>query len=248
MPDLTGTMGAWVELGPLRRLWTALIVTVVFASLARWLRGVSFGGAIAGATVCCVLYLGVGIGAFVALVSVFGLTWISTRLGYRRKQKLGTAEGLDGRSALQVLANLAVAAVCAGSSAFTQAKAVLLLALSAALSEAAADTVSSELGQARSATARLITTWEEVPAGTDGGVSWTGTVAGIAAAAVVSFVCVLSGLIPRRLCAISIIAAVAGTIADSFLGALLERRKLLNNDAVNFLGTLIAAGVASLLV
>jgi uncharacterized membrane protein len=37
-------------------------------------------------------------------------------------------------------------------------------------------------------------------------------------------------------------------IADSFLGAVMERRKLLNNDAVNFLGTLIAAGVASLLV
>jgi uncharacterized membrane protein len=44
--------------------------------------------------------------------------------------------------------------------------------------------------------------------------------------------------------AISIIAAVAGMIADSFLGALLERRKLLNNDWVNFVSTLIAAGVA----
>ena len=36
-------------------------------------------------------------------------------------------------------------------------------------------------------------------------------------------------------------------IADSYLGALLERRKLLNNDAVNFLGTLVAAGAAFLL-
>jgi uncharacterized protein (TIGR00297 family) len=236
------------ELGSLRSLSTAVIVTVVFAALARWVRGVSFGGAVAGAAICFLLYVGAGFGAFVALVSVFALTWISTRFGYRRKEKLGTAEKLDGRTALQVLANLAVAASCAGLSALTGRKAVFLLALSAALSEAAADTVSSELGQARSAKARLITTWEEVSAGRDGGVSWAGTLAGIAAAAVVSLVCFVTGLVPLRWLGVSIVAAVVGMIADSFLGALLERRKLLNNDAVNFLGTLIAAGIASLLV
>jgi uncharacterized protein (TIGR00297 family) len=245
--DLTRTVEALPKLDQVRPLLSALIVTVVFASLARWLRGVSFSGAIAGAAVCFLLYAGVGIGAFVALVSVFVLTWISTRFGYRRKEKLGTAERLDGRTALQVLANLAVAAGCAGLWALTEGKAVILLALSASLSEAAADTVSSELGQARSTKARLITTWKEVPAGTDGGVSWAGTTAGVAAATVVSLVCVLAGLITVRWLGVSILAAVSGMIADSFLGALLERRKLLNNDAVNFLGTLAAAGTAFLL-
>ena len=229
------------------RLWTAIIVTIVFAALARWVRGVSFGGAIAGAGVCFLLCFGAGFGAFVVLVSVFVLTWISTRFGYRRKQKLGTAEKLDGRTALQVLANLAVAAGCAGLLALT-GRTVFLLAVSAALAEAAADTVSSELGQARSANARLITTWEEVAAGTDGGVSWTGTLAGIAAAALVSLVSVLTGLVPLKWLGVSIIAAVVGMIADSFLGALLERRGVLNNDAVNFLSTLVAAVTASLLV
>jgi uncharacterized protein (TIGR00297 family) len=246
--DLTRTVEALAKLDPARPLWSALIVTVVFSTLARWVRGVSFSGAIAGAAVCFLMYAAVGLGAFVALVSVFSLTWISTRFGYRRKEKLGTAERLDGRTALQVLANLAVAAVCAGLWALTEGRAVVLLALSAALSEAAADTVSSELGQARSTKARLITTWEEVAAGTDGGISWAGTVAGIASATVVSLVCVFAGLVPVRWLGISIIAAVAGMFADSYLGALLERRKLLNNDAVNFLSTLIAAATASLLV
>ena len=123
----------------------------------------------------------------------------------------------------------------------------MLLAVSAALSEAAADTVSSELGQARSAKARLITTWEEVTAGTDGGVSWAGTLAGVATAAAVSLVCALTGLVPLKWLGISIVAAVAGMIADSYLGALLERRKLLSNDAVNVLGTLVAAATAFLL-
>ena len=244
MPDMTRTLEI---LATMPSLGTAFVVTVVFAGLARWVRGVTFGGAAAGAGVCFLLYWGAGFGAFVALVSVFSLTWISTRFGYRRKEKLGTAEKLDGRTALQVLANLAVAASCAGLSALT-GKVVFLLAVSAALSEAAADTVSSELGQARSTKARLITTWEEVPAGTDGGVSGAGTSAGIAAAAVVSLACVVTGLIHLNWLGISIIAAVAGMIADSLLGALLERRKLLNNDAVNFLGTLIAAATASLMV
>jgi len=246
MYDLTRVADA--GLGPAlgRQLWTAGAVTAVFTVFARWLRGVSVSGAIAGAAVCFVLYASAGPAAFAALVSVFALTWITTRLGYRRKQKLGTAQNREGRTASQVLANLAVAASCAALSTITQ-RAVFLLAACAALSEAAADTVSSELGQAGSEKVRLITTWEEVSAGTDGGVSWAGTFAGLAAAALVSLVCVLAGLLPLRWFAGSIIGAVSGMVADSYLGASLERREVLDNNWVNFLGTLVAAGVATLL-
>jgi uncharacterized protein (TIGR00297 family) len=246
--DLARTAETLAGLDSARSLWTALVVTLGFATLARWVRGVNSSGAIAGAAACFVLYVGAGAGAFAALVSVFALTWISTHLGYQQKTKLGTAEKLDGRTALQVLANLAVAASCAGLFAVTSRNPVFLLAASAALSEAAADTVSSEIGQARSAKARLITTWEQVTAGTDGGVSWAGTLAGIAAATVVSLVCVLTGMVPLKWLGISIAAAAAGMTADSYLGALLERRKLLNNDVVNFVGTLVAAGTAFLVV
>jgi uncharacterized protein (TIGR00297 family) len=248
MSYLARTMQALAGMEAVRPLAPAVIVSVIFAALARWVRGVTVGGAIAGAGICCLLYLGAGLGAFLVLVSVFALTWLGTRFGYRRKEKLGTAERLDGRTAWQVLANLAVAAGCAGLSAIAHSKAVFLLTVSAALAEAAADTVSSEVGQARSADARLISNWAVVPAGTNGGVSWMGTVAGVAAGAFVSLVSVMTGLIPFKWVGVSIVGAVAGMIADSFLGALLEQRKLLNNDAVNLLGTLIAAGVAALFV
>jgi uncharacterized protein (TIGR00297 family) len=246
MYDVARAAKALLEPGLGRQLWTAGAVTAVFTAVARWVRGVSYSGAVAGAVVCFLLYASAGPGAFAALVSVFLLTWVTTRLGYQRKQKLGTAQHRAGRTASQVLANLAVAASCAGL--FTIAgKTVFLLSASAALSEAAADTVSSELGQARAGRARLITTWEEVAAGTNGGVSWAGTFAGIAAAALVSLVCMLSGLLPLKWLGGSIAGAVAGMIADSYLGASLERRGMLNNNWVNLLGTLVAAGVASLL-
>ena len=148
------------------------------------------------------------------------------------------------RKASQVLANLGVATACAASSIVSHNRTVFLLAMAAALSEAAADTVSSEVGQAFGEEARLVTTWRAVPAGTDGGVSLTGRTAGIAAAGVVSSVCFLGGLVPLQWLAISIGAAVLGMIADSFLGAGLERHGLVNNDLVNFLGTLTAAATA----
>ena len=44
-----------------------------------------------------------------------------------------------------------------------------------------------------------------------------------------------------------VVGGTIGNIADSLLGANLERRKLLNNNAVNFLNTLIGALVALML-
>jgi uncharacterized protein (TIGR00297 family) len=228
----------------LPHLLTAALVTLAFTLLGRAVKGVTPSGAIAGAVVCFLLYAIAGPGAFAALVSVFVLAWITTRLGYAQKQTLGTAETREGRTASQVLANLGAAAVCALLFAYSAKNLAFLLALAAALSEAAADTVSSEFGQARSRQARLITTWQLVPAGTDGGITLAGTLAGALAATLVSLVCVWTALIPWRWFGISVLAAVAGTLVDSLLGAILEQRKLLNNDSVNFLSTVFAAALS----
>ncbi len=239
--DLTSVTDHWAIGG---------LLTLIFTALARWVRGVTNAGALAGAACCFILYVGGGPGAFAALITVFALAWITTRLGYQRKQKLGIAEKRDGRNASQVLANLGVATACAaiyaiGHGKFADGKIVLLLAMSAALSEAAADTVSSEVGQALAEKARLITNWKSVPAGTNGAVSLTGTLAGIAAAGIVSSVCLLGGLVPGRWLPVSVGAALLGMVVDSFLGATLERRGLLNNDSVNFLSTLVSAVASS---
>jgi uncharacterized protein (TIGR00297 family) len=247
MNELRSIPAFYAGLRHLSGPWAALAVTGIFAIFGRLVHGVTLSGAFAGAIVGFALYAGAGPGAFLALVFLFALTWLTTRLGYRRKLKLGTAEKKDGRKASQVLANLAVAGACAAVYGVLAHPEIFRLAMAAALAEAAADTVSSELGQVSQDKARLITTWEEVPAGVDGGVSWPGTLAGIAAAAAVSVVCFLAGVIPGTWIGLSILAGTAGMIADSYMGALLERRNFLNNDAVNFLGTVTAAAVAFLL-
>jgi uncharacterized protein (TIGR00297 family) len=226
------------------RIWPALVVTIAFTAVARCIRGVSRSGALAGALVCLLLYLYAGPGAIAALLSVFILAWVTTRFGSSRKLQLRIAEKPDGRSASQVLANLGVTVGCVGLYALLGNNAIFLLAAAASLSEAAADTVSSEVGQASNDQARLITTWEQVPAGIDGAVSLQGTLAAIAAATLVSLVCVLGGLLPWKWLGISAVAAVLGMFADSYLGASLQRRGVLNNDSVNFLSTLLSAVLA----
>ena len=223
-----------------------VIVTLTFATIGYAVKGVSVSGALAGAVVSFVLFAFAGPGAFAALVAVFVLTWIATRFGYSRKQQLGTAERGHGRNAFQVLANLGVATAMAASYGASHRNQLFLVCLCAALAEAAADTVSSEIGQACAEKARLITTLEAVPAGTDGGITWPGTFAGVVAATIVVLLCFARHLIALRDAPVAIFAAFVGTIADSLLGALFERRGYLHNDSVNFLSTAVAAATSAL--
>src|SRR3979490_160495 len=87
------------------RLAIAAAVTLGFAVVARTLRGVNRSGAVAGGFACFLLFAGAGPAAFGALAALFLMTWVATRLGYRRKLALGLAERREGRNAWQVLAN-----------------------------------------------------------------------------------------------------------------------------------------------
>jgi len=229
------------SLVPWERVLWGVGLTAAFALSARLLRGVTGSGAVAGGILAFLLFLGGGPGAFAALIVVFLLTWVTTRLGHRRKRQLGTAEAGSGRSASQVIANVGIAAATALAGLVSRHPAPWLLASSAALAEAAADTTSSEVGQALSELAYLISDFRPVPLGTDGGISVAGTLAGIAAGATVAAVCAATRMIAWR-CWLPVAAAGAlGMLVDSFLGATLERRRWLNNDAVNLLSTAVAA-------
>jgi uncharacterized protein (TIGR00297 family) len=232
---------------PAQKVATFAALTVLFAVLGRAVRGVTTGGAVAGGFVCFALLSAAGLGAFAALLTVFLLTWIATRFGYHRKQGLGTAEARTGRDALQVLANLATAAACAVLYAMLRPDRRLLIAMAAALAEAAADTVSSEMGQALGGAPRLITTGKKVEPGTDGAITLAGTLAGAAAAIAVALVFVVTRVFGWRLLAVCAGAGFAGMIFDSLLGATLEHRRILGNNAVNFTSTIMAALLAFLL-
>jgi uncharacterized protein (TIGR00297 family) len=224
---------------PGRALW-ALVFTFAFAVSARWLKAVTLSGAIAGGVLAFLLFLA-GPGPFAALVAVFLLTWISTRIGYPKKRQMGTAEARGGRSASQVIANIGVATAAAIIGLLTRHAQPWLFVSAAAFAEAVADTTSSEVGQAVSDSAYLITDFRPVPMGTNGGISAAGTLAGIVAAIAVAVVAWVGGAIALHWLLPVTAAGVLGMFVDSVLGATLERRGLLNNDGVNLLGTITAS-------
>jgi uncharacterized protein (TIGR00297 family) len=199
-------------------------------------------GALAGFAIGTLTWGFGGWRAFLILTAFFVLGTAMTRAGRRRKERLGVAQAKRGaRSARHALANCGVATVLAMLSATAADPGLFLLALVSAYATAAFDTVSSEVGQAWGGKPVLITTLKPVPIGTDGAISLLGTAAGLAAAAAIGALALATGMIPASLLPVVLLASFLGSSADSLLGATLERRGLLDNEAVNFSNTLVGA-------
>lgn len=245
-------------------------VSLAFAVVVWALKAATPAGAICGGMICLVLTSWTGTydvsiaeTALTPLAVLFLLTFLATRVGKKRKAIAGLAEHRRGRSASQVIANLSVAALCVtpwmdsiisktmGScctSGIYPAWIMWTMRLTclAALVEATADTVSSEIGQAFGGRPVMLLSLRRVEVGTDGAVTLLGSAAGILAGVMVALV----GMWGLRLgvgeACIALVAGVCGLFFDSLLGATLERRGWLGNDLVNFASTVFAAGVAVL--
>jgi uncharacterized protein (TIGR00297 family) len=191
--------------------------------------------------------------ALVPVLAVSLLAYFATKLGRAKKERLGTAESRKGRAASQVAANLGVAAIMLSfhvqmglidSHWFSPGRIapIPIFAVGlAALAEAAADTVSSEIGQVLGGRPRMITTLRIAAPGTDGAISLAGTFAGIVSAGIVAALGTLALTGDWTIFAVSCTGGIFGLLFDSLLGATIERRGLLNNDAVNFLSTASAS-------
>jgi uncharacterized protein (TIGR00297 family) len=228
-----------------RRVVLASVVNLVFALLALALKMVDRSGAACGFMLGAAVYLGYGYKSFSVMLVFFVVASLATRAGYARKAARGIAEKRGGaRSWREALANSLAGAFFAVLVITTHQEAAFLAALVATFAEAAGDTVSSEIGQWLSDRAYLITTFAPVRAGENGGVTAGGTAAGLVASALVVAVGYGMGLCGRGGAGIALVAAFAGNLFDSLLGATLERRGLVSNGIVNFAATSFAGGLA----
>lgn len=250
----------------------SIAVSVLFATAAWLLKAATPAAATCGGVICFLLTYWTGSplnslsrSALLPLAVLFLITFLATRAGRQKKAKVGLAEPRTGRTASQVIANLSVSALCATPFAgiainnwiahgylSTEADLSLTPTLMkimclAALSEAAADTVSSEIGQAFGGVPVMLPSLRQVEPGTDGAVTLLGTLSGAAACALVTLAGTWSMHLQLQNAVAATAAGTGGLFFDSFLGATIERRGWLGNDLVNFSSTAFAAAIAAAL-
>lgn len=229
-------------------LVVALAVAGAMGYLA-WLLGTaSVNGMLTGVLMGLVTIVLGGLGWFVALIAFFAVGGLASKYRYEEKRELGVAEGNEGaRGTRNVLANATVAVLAvvgfAASPQLAASASVFVLAFAGSLATAMSDTLSSELGVLYGKP-RIVTTFQSVDPGTDGGVTVEGTLAGVAGAALVALVAL--ALLGVSLVGVGLIVlgGVVGMTVDSILGATIEGR-VVGNQSVNFLATLAGAVVAA---
>lgn len=208
----------------------------------------SIAGAIAGAVCGTIIYLGSGYPGFLSMTAFFLLGTIATSIGRRQKEQVEKRGDTPQRNYKQVLANAGMGTLLALFSLADPAHILIYqILIVVSMASSSADTLSSELGMVWGRQFFNCITWKKEARGLDGVISLQGTLAGICAAAMIALLYASFRGFSSSFILITVCGAI-GSHADSIIGATLERKNRLSNDAVNFLSTLIAVLSALLII
>ena len=197
--------------------------------------------AFTGAICATLIYDATQYAGFLMLTMFFVTGTIATAIGRKQKEGLERGESTQ-RKYGQVIANAGMATILAVLAIeYPDYQNLCIFMLAGSLASATSDTLSSELGTLYGKKFYNCLTWKKDQKGLDGVVSLEGTLAGIVGGTLIAVIYAIAYGWNINFILI-IIAATIGNFMDSIFGATLERRKILTNDAVNFLSTLFAAG------
>ena len=244
VPDLRG------------RVLTGLAVNGAIAGIAALAGWMDRYGSLSAVVIGVAITAGLGLPGLAVMVAFFVIGTAATKLGYRVKAARGIAQEKGGaRGWRNAWANGGVPALLAvlGGAAAARPGAedvalLLTVAYAAAVATAAADTCSSEVGKAYGRRTFLITTLRPVAPGTEGAVSLEGTAAGMGGGAIVGAVGAAVGLYAWPLAVIVAVAGLLGSLAESVMGTMAERKGWMGNDLLNAFNTAAGAGIGMGLV
>jgi len=206
-------------------------------------RAVSISGALAGAVVGTAILASGGWPAYVVLWCFFLAGTVASRIGYREKERRGTAQPKAGRRGVEhVAANCLVAAAIALLSRFQAAWGIVFAACFAA---ALADTLGTEFGSLYGRRAFSPLTGSPLSVGTPGAVSWPGLGASLLGAILVGAAGAWAGLFAPAALWIVAAAGVLGALAESAANDLGRRFGFrIDHEFANALNTFVGALLA----
>lgn len=231
-------------------LW-GFSINLLLAGVSYFLKMVNVSGFIIGLMIGTVIYTFGGYEFFLVLFTFFLMGSLATKFGYARKKALGVAQERGGaRGWKNAAANCSIGAFLSILAMLSpeSRQAIFIAGFFGAFATAAADTVSSEIGQVLGKHPILITTLRPVPVGTEGAISLEGTAAGVLASIVICAIGLFLGVLSVPAAGVCVIAAFVGTMVESYLGATLETMKIIDNELINFMNTLVGAATAMILV
>lgn len=227
-----------------------VLAIIIFVSIVLTVRTgkLTAIAAIMGGCIGALLFICAGFTGIAMMAMFFILATAATIWKKEKKKVFGIAEDNEGRrDAGQVLANAGVAGVLGICILFFPSHSnTFRLMIAAAFSSATADTLSSELGNVYGQRFYNIISFKTEKRGLNGVVSIEGTLFGIAGSIIIAVVHAIGFGLNLNFLWI-VIAGTTGNLADSILGATVERKRYLSNNAVNFLNTAIGALTALIL-
>jgi uncharacterized protein (TIGR00297 family) len=253
----------------------AFVIAIPIAALALAAGALTLPGAVAAAVIgaLCIL-AGWGWAALLILYFVVAVAFSKLGADAKSRRTGSVVAKSGGRDAMQVLANGGAFALAAFVAAHSTTTTAILLAAAAAgaLAASASDTLATEIGTLVGGEPRSITHWRTVPAGTSGGVTVAGSLAMVGGALLIAIAALGMRLTPH-VTAVAL-GGIAGALADSLLGALVQERRRcprcdaaterrihdcgtatehaggiarLDNDLVNLCATIVGSVVAAAL-
>ena len=236
-----------MDIGDDKIISVMLVIALLILSRVRDLLDNSglFAATITGLTVSLLGHWTWLIALFIFLV----IGSIATKWKLEEKKLLSLEEANEGlRSWKNVLANGGAVSIMAIYNFISPGEEWIYFAAIASISVALSDTLASEIGSLDTRT-RSITTLQSVPAGTNGGMSPTGTVAALIGAIIISIIGVIFSPEDSTISNINLLLMLTligwlGCQVDSLLGALLENRGYLGKHSVNFLATFSGSLIA----
>jgi uncharacterized protein (TIGR00297 family) len=256
---------------------TGIVLNFAGAYAAARMSALSRNGAVAAFVVGTAVFVGIGLPGWILLMTFFVSSTALGKVQNDAKKRASTIhEKGASRDAVQVVANGGVAAVAAVAFSLSDAR-WAVAAFVSAMAAATADTWGGEIGMLSSRRPRSILTFNTVPVGQSGGVTFLGTTAAALGAVFVGLIAAGMQLALAwasepsvRFLLLSAGAGFLGALVDSVLGTTLQARYIdgagniteksgndhtlvagarwVTNDVVNFASTATAGIVGALLI